>query len=360
VNCTYCGTALPAGALFCGECGRAVTPEQAHADRRARADDARAEEVRADDAPLRVRSSPAASPSRPDRLVQPAAPTFDEVFDSSALDAVEKDPGGVVASSGEEPAGDSGSGSVPSSVPSLSPEASADPLASAPLLRCEHCGAELAPSDIFCPECGTVVRTITDSFASRAPSTTSIPIAGLPVATGSIPAIDPGAVTPPSDDRETAIIQPVSAGVPALPVDAGDVAEDRVEQLEPLEELAPLEDENTRGAAPRIGARFVLQFSTGETFTVHGTGLIGRNPQPEPGEYFDQLVRVLDASRSVSKTHLEFGQQDEMFWIRDRFSGNGTVFREPGASGLRCAPDKRYRLARGTRVEIGEQFFIVS
>ncbi|CAN5257946.1 hypothetical protein BH09ACT1_BH09ACT1_24120 [soil metagenome] len=291
--------------------------------------------------------------------MQPAAPTFDEVFDSSALDAVEKDPGGVVAPapSPSLPSSPFLSPSAPSLLPSasLSPDASADPLASGPLLRCEHCGAELAPSDIFCPECGAVARTITDSFGVRAPSTTSIPIVRLGDSlpnTGSNPVDGNGAATPSSDDRETAIIQPVSPDAP----------ESReTPAVEPGQaEFDQLEVENTRGAAPRIGARFVLQFSTGETFTVHGTGLIGRNPQPEPGEYFDQLVRVLDASRSVSKTHLEFGQQDEMFWIRDRFSGNGTVFREPGASGLRCAPDKRYRIARGTRVEIGEQFFIVS
>lgn len=344
MNCTYCGTALPAGALFCGECGRAVTPEQSHADRRARADDA----------------PPRSSAPRAliDRLVQPSAPTFDEVFDSSALDAVEKDPDAATAGSpslSSVPASVPASlpASVPSSLPdpSLDPVASADPLASAPPLRCEHCGAELAPSDIFCPECGNVARSITDGFASRAPSTTSIPLpARSEPAASAVDASAPAASAPAGgpassgDDRETAIIPPFGLDRPATPQN---VPDDR-------------EIEHTRATAAKAGARFVLQFSTGETFTVQGTGLIGRNPQPEPGEYFDQLVRVLDASRSVSKTHLEYGQQDEMFWIRDRFSGNGTVFSEPGAPGLRCAPDKRYRIARGTRVEIGEQFFIVS
>jgi predicted component of type VI protein secretion system len=72
------------------------------------------------------------------------------------------------------------------------------------------------------------------------------------------------------------------------------------------------------------------------------------------------LVRVLDPSRSVSKVHLEFGQDSGRFWIMDRFSGNGTTVREPEAEPLRCQPEKRFRLARGTRVDIGEQFFIVS
>jgi predicted component of type VI protein secretion system len=112
--------------------------------------------------------------------------------------------------------------------------------------------------------------------------------------------------------------------------------------------------------ARRNGQRFVLQFSTGESVTVYGSGLIGRNPRPEPGEYFDQIVRVLDTGRSVSKTHLEFGQEGGVFWVKDRFSGNGTVLNEPDAEPRRCDPDKRVRVLRGSRVEIGEQFFVVS
>ena len=118
--------------------------------------------------------------------------------------------------------------------------------------------------------------------------------------------------------------------------------------------------EATRIVRRASGDRFVLQFSTGESFTVHGTGLVGRNPKPEPGEYFDQLVRVLDTGKSVSKTHLEFGQEAGAFWVNDRFSGNGTVLREPETSARRAEAGRRYRIVRGTRVDIGEQFFVVS
>ncbi|MEO7348566.1 MAG: FHA domain-containing protein, partial [Terrimesophilobacter sp.] len=119
--------------------------------------------------------------------------------------------------------------------------------------------------------------------------------------------------------------------------------------------------ESTRIVSHPMGSeRFVLQFSTGESFTVYGSGLVGRSPSPEPGEYFDQLIRIVDASRSVSKTHLEFGQESGSFWVKDRFSGNGTIIREPDAHPLRCRPDRRYRLVRGSRVDLGEQFFIVS
>jgi hypothetical protein len=118
--------------------------------------------------------------------------------------------------------------------------------------------------------------------------------------------------------------------------------------------------EATRIVSRVSGDRFVLQFSTGESFTVHGSGLIGRNPQPEPGEFFEHLVRVLDTGKSVSKTHLEFGQEAGAFWVKDRFSGNGTIIREPELSPRRAEADRRYRVIRGTRIDIGEQFFVIS
>ncbi|QYH36534.1 FHA domain-containing protein [Salinibacterium sp. M195] len=125
---------------------------------------------------------------------------------------------------------------------------------------------------------------------------------------------------------------------------------------------AEIEDiEDTRIVERNMsGTRFVLQFSTGDSVIVTGTGLVGRNPIPEPSETFDIVVPITDPSKSVSKTHIEFGQMAGAFWISDRYSGNGSVVREPGGEPRRCEPGKRYRVMRGSRVEIGEQFFIVS
>ena len=104
----------------------------------------------------------------------------------------------------------------------------------------------------------------------------------------------------------------------------------------------------------------MLQFSTGESVTVSGAGLVGRNPASQPGEFVDHLVTVFDAGKSVSKTHLEFGQEDGRFWVSDRFSTNGSIVRQPDAEPKRCEPGRRYFVARGTRVDIGEQFFVIS
>ncbi|WP_210479016.1 zinc ribbon domain-containing protein [Naasia sp. SYSU D00948] len=168
-------------------------------------------------------------------------------------------------------------------------------------MTCAACGADLPPGAMFCGECGTA-------------------------ATGRIPAAAPAE-------------RPAPTG-PALVL-----------------------DDRTRLPAIRTtptAARFVLQFSTGEAVTVSGTGLIGRRPQAQPGEEFDVLVAIDDPGRSVSKTHLEFGQEGGAFWVSDRFSANGTVVREPDRSARLCAPGMRTRVARGSRVEMGEQFFVVS
>jgi hypothetical protein len=108
------------------------------------------------------------------------------------------------------------------------------------------------------------------------------------------------------------------------------------------------------------GTEYLLQFSTGESVTVDGSGLLGRAPSPQPGERFDHLVRIVDPGKSVSKTHLEFGQELGALWVSDRWSGNGTVVRPPEQPARRVEPGTRVRVVRGTRVEIGEQFFVVS
>jgi hypothetical protein len=133
-----------------------------------------------------------------------------------------------------------------------------------------------------------------------------------------------------------------------------------IRRFDPVSDFEEEDLDATRIVSRLAGNRFVLQFSTGESVTVHGSGLIGRNPQPEPGEYFDHLVRIFDSGKSVSKTHLEFGQEGGAFWIKDRFSGNGTVIKEPEISARRAEADRRYKVVRGTRIDIGEQFFVVS
>ncbi|MES2093973.1 MAG: zinc ribbon domain-containing protein [Actinomycetota bacterium] len=304
MTCSFCGTELPPGALFCGECGRPV----------------------AGATPISVDLATAPPPLIEQRqtvehLRYPVWP------------------------SAEHP--------VP---PLVLPRSDG-----AATVVCEQCGSPMSEEDIFCGECGFVSRAASEDFG-RSRDTAIIELSAQRMA-------EPRREPPPVIDRLPDFEVPSEQGTsPVVQAPVGPpIQPELVLPFEPaaLGRERPFDDsvdlEATRiSPGRRAGERFVLQFSTGESFTVYGSGLIGRNPRSEPGEYFDQLVRVLDPSRSVSKVHLEFGQDSGRFWVMDRFSGNGTIVREPESAAVRCQPEKRYRIARGTRVDIGEQFFIVS
>ena len=227
--------------------------------------------------------------------------------------------------------------------------------------RCTQCGGALETSDIFCPVCG-FVRSAAGHPRQRDTAVIE------PVV------VRPGTVASAIDDPREARTAEGSTGqaaVPELAVPEAVVPQAAVVEPVVPEPVVPKADvpeadvpeadvEQTRLVRRGSGVRFVLQFSTGESLSVSGTGLVGRNPLPEPGEHFDEVIAILDPGKSVSKTHLEYGQETGVFWVSDRFSGNGTVLREPDREPRRCDAGKRYRVSRGSRVEIGEQFFVVS
>jgi hypothetical protein len=364
MNCRYCGTDLPDEALFCPECGRAVT-----------------------DAEVRV-SAKAPAPAAGFSIAELA-------FSSPEVSSV--DPVAVAAP----------------------PVQTSEPAEA----RCPQCGAATSEDDVFCGECGFVLRHVSTHDADNAHLPTSIIV--LPsLITLAEPAVESSAATPaqadaaaPAEPDPTSEVAPVPFGaLNALP--PHDPPADAPEEV-PIDELVhetpaqvaaheaavvpvdpdlefdeplpfslpvamkpspstrsrPIPDPFPWGTesplredieATRIiaetasGIRFVLQFSTGESVTVLGSGLVGRNPSMQPGEYVDQLVPIFDAGKSVSKTHLEYGQEAGRFWISDRYSTNGSTIRQPDTEPRRADPGRRYFIARGTRVDLGEQFFVVS
>lgn len=277
MTCWYCGTELPATALFCGECGRSLATAGA-------------------------RAAVATVASRePVAFASPSTDT--SIIDQAELDEYEQ----------------------------LVEEA-----------------AEIEEATIL----------------SRRPAKQAAPPAPLAVEPPAVvePVEPPASVEPVKTPEPVSIITVTEPPVRAAAHNPWAPPSRLLPTPPPVAPSAPVDLEKTRivsSSAP-ARARFVLQFSTGESVTVTGTGLIGRNPVKEPAEYFDHLVTIVDPGKSVSKTHLEFGNDAGSFWVIDRFSGNGTVVREPDAAPRRCDPGRRYRVARGSRVTIGEQFFIVS
>lgn len=216
---------------------------------------------------------------------------------------------------------------------------------------------------MFCGECGSS-STATPKTRKRPdprPSDTTIiqPLPRQPVVI-SVPLGADGRVQlPPAAAPEVAQQpepNPEHGGVPVAPEPAPPAAVIPTAPPSPVPQ-PPVPQPPV--AAPRASL-FVLQFSTGETVSAQGTGLVGRRPLPQPTERFDTLVQINDLGMSVSKSHLEFGQHDGEFWVSDRFSGNGTIIRRPDSTSVRCEPGRRYLVPRGSRVEIADQFFMVN
>jgi hypothetical protein len=242
-------------------------------------------------------------------------------------------------------------------------------------VNCRNCGTELPPGAMFCGECGTTVAVPKGAAAPKLVEPTT---RARPGDTAVIQPLVPSARTSPAASQATTPVEPAPPTTPIpritvprpLPMppaaEVAPVSAAAVVPPAPVATPADSEDDHDDVEKTRLvrnrqgGERFVLQFSTGENTTVYGTGLIGRNPLLQPGEFVDQLVTIVDPGKSVSKTHLEFGQTSGVFWVSDRFSANGTVVRPPDARPQRLDAGKRQPVVRGTRIDIGEQFFVVS
>ncbi len=270
-------------------------------------------------------------------------------------------------------------------------------------MNCRICGADLPEGAMFCGECGSSTSatpesrrradprpgdtTVIERGLVRESGVISIPVEGFHAGAepaGVVPGVSPevtpavadplgaaasvadateleGTVTPTASARGAEVgVEPAPADVDAeasrADAEVGDGADGS--GARPWAPASPVGSDAAEGP-DRTHARFVLRFTTGETRTVFGTGLIGRRPMPQPGESYDHLVQIADRSLSVSKTHLEFGEHDEQLWVADRFSANGTVVHRPDAGAVRCEPGRRYLVPRGSRVEIAEQSFRV-
>ncbi len=313
MNCEVCGTELPFGAMFCGECGRAVG--------------ARTTEVRHPDSGMLI----------PVPLQRGAQ--------SGQRDTVILEP--LVIPEHENPIEDIAPAAT---VTTFAPVAPAEPVVPAEAVVPVEPVASFAPEPVPGPEADVEVEqdlppeVVEEEEEALAAAPTDA--VEQPAALAEQPPAAPAAAPAGDAVGDEQALRPD-------PFPWGDRGSAIFLDSDELEQTLITTRHNS-------GERFVLQFSTGESVTVFGTGLLGRNPVPQPGEYFDQLVAISDPGKSVSKTHLEFGQEGGAFWVSDRYSGNGSVVREPETAPRRLVAGRRYRIVRGSRVDIGEQFLVVS
>lgn len=197
-------------------------------------------------------------------------------------------------------------------------------------MKCRICGNELFEGAIFCGDCGSAVEA---TPYLRHPIDDSRPT-DTQVVTGSVL----------RTLNETAARRNLAVRQAPAPAPAPVIVKSALPEQGDLSEPVPT---------------WVLAASTGERVVVAGSGLVGRKPVAAAGESFDQLVPISDPARSVSKTHLEFGVEAGQLWVLDRFSSNGSAIVAPDGQRRECEPGRRYRLARGSRVEIGDEHLLI-
>ena len=119
--------------------------------------------------------------------------------------------------------------------------------------------------------------------------------------------------------------------------------------------VAPPTDPTAEAAAAgRSTTTWTAQLDDGRELTVHGLVLLGRNPQPRPGEETAQLVKIADETRTVSKSHLALDVDERGLFLIDRGSTNGSTVTEPGGQRTRCAPWDATYLSDGAVVTMGD------
>lgn len=173
--------------------------------------------------------------------------------------------------------------------------------------------------------------------AGRMPVIQSVP--------GRTPAPQPAPVLVPA--LATATASAPAAAAPAAPEPV------RVEQ-------APASTRAAARAAAQVGTLtgpHLLSFDNGQSFTVAGAGLIGRRPQATPQAPDAQLLEIVDEDRSVSKTHLQFGIDEQGFWVSDLGSTNGTAVLTPHGEPLDVVIGMRVYVPGDGSVRVGQRQF---
>jgi uncharacterized RDD family membrane protein YckC len=107
-------------------------------------------------------------------------------------------------------------------------------------------------------------------------------------------------------------------------------------------------------------ARWQVAFDTGEQFEVRGLTLVGRRPEPRPGEPVKRLVTLPSDDMSLSKTHAQFQVvPDGALVVMDRGSTNGSILVRAGVS-KRLTGGKPATLRDGDRVRFGDREMTVA
>lgn len=115
-----------------------------------------------------------------------------------------------------------------------------------------------------------------------------------------------------------------------------------------------------RGSGGKALARWRVTFDSGESFLVEGLALVGRRPEPRPGEPVRHLVPLRSGDMSLSKTHAQFQvAPDGVLVVMDRGSTNGSILVRQGVS-RELTAGRPATLLDGDRVRFGDREMTVA
>jgi len=156
---------------------------------------------------------------------------------------------------------------------------------------------------------------------------------------------------PPPPPTSTAVTPRQGLGWP-LVGDAPDGEPAHARGPKPTVRPPGADEDPGRPAAP---VRWQVGFDTGERFEVRGLTLVGRRPEPRPGEPVKRLVTLQSDDMSLSKTHAQFQVvPDGALVVMDRGSTNGSILVRGGVA-KPLVGGRPATLRDGDRVRFGDR-----
>jgi len=107
-------------------------------------------------------------------------------------------------------------------------------------------------------------------------------------------------------------------------------------------------------AEPARPAGWRLDLGPGLDMIIADAAFVGRNPAATAGFAGARLVPVTDPAKSVSKTHALFEVHENVLYVRDLDSTNGTFVTPVDAPEIRVEPGSRIAVLSGSTVELGD------
>lgn len=147
--------------------------------------------------------------------------------------------------------------------------------------------------------------------------------------------------------------QPVPAAAPQP------VAARRVAPAPPPAPDAPPAPPAPPAPARRIRHRAIVLVAGDERVEIASTALLGRNPVAGEGEVVAETVRVMDLTRSVSKTHARLSWDGARLDVEDLGSTNGTSILTADGSRLLCSPGQPVQAVAGDTLFLGERSYVL-